>query len=175
VAINYEWPTSDCTVLVLRLQLKNTAESTKFKIHVQSKSTLIHIKYFTRVLHTISIIPKQGSDSKEKITNTSNVLKKNTWHITERMRLILHSWLELLWSNQNDLCLLVPLKQNIIQMYIWESGPIGISVKRNFPHSWMFVEKATKLFSQDSNEGFYWFQWCVLINTVPSALTNYQR
>jgi hypothetical protein len=39
---------------------------------------LMYIKYFTRVLHTINIIPKQGSNSKEGITNTRNVLKKNT-------------------------------------------------------------------------------------------------
>jgi len=66
---------SDCTVLALRLQLKNIAEATKFK--TQWRSMLIYIKYFIRVLHTISIIPKQGSDFKEKITNKCNVLKKN--------------------------------------------------------------------------------------------------
>jgi len=50
-------------------------------------------------------------------------------------------------------------------VYLWVWSDIcvwGNSVDWNVPRSWAFVEKATKLFSQDSNEEFYWFQWCVL-------------
>jgi hypothetical protein len=91
VAINYEWLKSDCTVLLLRFLLKNTAESTKF--NMQSKSILILIKYFIRVLHTMRVISKQGSSSKEKIINTRIVLKKNTFiHSTKNVWFYIHDW-----------------------------------------------------------------------------------
>ena len=88
---------------------------------------LILTKYFIRVLLKISIIPKQGSNSKEKMTNTCTVLKKYSLIHSRKNAFDFTLMIGTSLIQSNDLCLLVSLKQNTTPMYICESGPIFVS------------------------------------------------